>query len=1042
MSTIEINRRRRWPWVLVILFGFLVALYFVVTSGAFLRSVVLPRIGAALNSEVTAEYVSLSPFSSLTLRQLKVTPNGAETLATVQEIRLRYSLWAILRGTVTVTEATIETPVVTIVGRPDGTSNLGTLMKALPPEAEPPPANKTAQLDIHSVALRNGTVRQSSASPAGSTEIELSNLNVTLDQLVNGAASKLTIGSLARLTANATNQLAAKADGAFGFEVDSKLLPTRFNGALDIGVTSAGGLFRDFGKVAVKFSADATGHAIREWRLAMTESGRPVGELFVSGPFDPEKKEMQLDYELKGVDRNALGILGAAMGVDFGQTTVKAKGKIEVAQAGQSFSSQGTVAVERLSIKSTAGTTPVLDSAFAYRLQVDLQKKTARIDQADLSVQQGNSTVIKGALDQPMNLAWDTAVPGFQAATYNLSVKQFDLAPWRSVAGTNFPAGRLNLEASITTDRDGRRLKFAVGGTMDQVAMVLTGKAIRDLTVGLNAGGSVEDFQIFTLEQATGEVRLGTQPLAKYSALGHLDQKRNELGGQLSLDVQLPTALKMYPVDGLELTSGTAQVKSQFAGKSGKTNGTLNASLAGLTGKAYGAALRDHQATLEAIASVAGTRVNLSKGSLAMKSGATPLGGMEVTGDCDQTTARSEFDLKLDLMATPKSANRLQTIGRFDFKTNGATPSSLNLTSDGLDFTPLYNAFAAESPNKTVPPPPTPAPKPSEPTQLPLQEFTLDSKIAKVFLRDIAVSNWVTKVTLNRGKIALSPFTLTLNGAPVSAAADLDLNIPGYKYDLSADLQSVPVTPIARSVLKGQLVDLKGTLNGKMKLGGTGREGADLRKHLNGTVTFAATNLDYQVTALQTPLMQGLMGTLVSVLRVPNISQSPIQGMAAQLEAGQGALNIKSAQVNSAAFVIDAKGQLQFADILTNSPINIPISVSLPKEGRFEPLPQFLTMRGTLGAPKPELNPLGVAQLATQLPGSAGALVNQGVGQLGGALDKALGQKGSTNPGTGTALIKGLLGGGTQTNAPPGATNTNAPARPFNPLDLLKKSNP
>jgi hypothetical protein len=275
---------------------------------------------------------------------------------------------------------------------------------------------------------------------------------------------------------------------------------------------------------------------------------------------------------------------------------------------------------------------------------------------------------------------------------------------------------------------------------------------------------------------------------------------------------------------------------------------------------------------------------------------------------------------------------------------------------------------------------------------------------------------------------------LTLNGAPVAGSANFDLGVPGYRYDLNADLQSVPVKPLAQSVLHGQLVDLQGTMSGQMKFTGIGATGADLREHLRGTMSFAATNLDHRVTGTQQPWIQALFGTLVSVLRLPNISQSPIDGIATELQAGQGVLNVKSARINSAACIIEAQGQMRFADILTNSPINFPIRVSIPKSGRFESLPQFLTLGGTLTAPQPELNPLGVAQLATQLPGSAGGLVNQGVGQLGGILDKALGQAGATNLGVGTSLLKGFLDGA-RTN---GASNANS----TRPASDQKKSNP
>lgn len=51
--------------------AFVVLLYFVLTSGLFVRTVVLPRVSSAVGAVVTAEDISLSPLSSLEIRKLK-----------------------------------------------------------------------------------------------------------------------------------------------------------------------------------------------------------------------------------------------------------------------------------------------------------------------------------------------------------------------------------------------------------------------------------------------------------------------------------------------------------------------------------------------------------------------------------------------------------------------------------------------------------------------------------------------------------------------------------------------------------------------------------------------------------------------------------------------------------------------------------------------------------------------------------------------------------------------------------------------------------
>src|SRR6185295_15404129 len=116
--------RRKLLYAALSLFVVLVALYFIVTSSAFFKGVILPRASKAVGGQITVEEASLSPFSRVQLRQLKVQTTGAEPLLQAREVRLRYSLWSILRGTLKVDEITLDSPIVQIIENADGTSNL------------------------------------------------------------------------------------------------------------------------------------------------------------------------------------------------------------------------------------------------------------------------------------------------------------------------------------------------------------------------------------------------------------------------------------------------------------------------------------------------------------------------------------------------------------------------------------------------------------------------------------------------------------------------------------------------------------------------------------------------------------------------------------------------------------------------------------------------------------------------------------------------------------------------------------------------------
>ena len=128
------RKRRRWlraiGWVVGILVILLVVVYFVATSSAFLKGVILPQVSKAMNAQVTVSDASISPFSQVVLHNLKVQTTGAEPLVSVAEVRLRYSLMDIIRGNIHVDEVTLSSPTVTLIQNPDGSSNLDPILKA------------------------------------------------------------------------------------------------------------------------------------------------------------------------------------------------------------------------------------------------------------------------------------------------------------------------------------------------------------------------------------------------------------------------------------------------------------------------------------------------------------------------------------------------------------------------------------------------------------------------------------------------------------------------------------------------------------------------------------------------------------------------------------------------------------------------------------------------------------------------------------------------------------------------------------------------
>jgi hypothetical protein len=288
-------------------------------------------------------------------------------------------------------------------------------------------------------------------------------------------------------------------------------------------------------------------------------------------------------------------------------------------------------------------------------------------------------------------------------------------------------------------------------------------------------------------------------------------------------------------------------------------------------------------------------------------------------------------------------------------------------------------------------------------------------------------------VKVNGGQVTIDPCRLALNGAPVNAMVELNLGVKGYTYALSLLMDKVPLEPIANSFSPQTRGQYQGLIMASAQIKGAGVTGANLHKNLGGQASFSFTNANLQLIG---PKAKRLILPVATLLRLSEITQSPLNWLDARTELGDGNIRLSGFTVQSEAFEARTQGVIPIAAVLTNSPLNLPVEFALrrslaekssllppntPTNATYAVLPRFVTVKGTIGEPKSELNELALG----------GLLLKSGVG-----IAEKFGVK--VDPKTSNLLqgISGLLTG--QKPATTNAPDTNAAPR-FNPLDLFKK---
>ncbi len=663
-SSVPTRRRRRWLRIVVWICGSLIVLvavlYFVATSSAFFKGVILPQVSKALGAKVTVQDASISPFSHVILHNLKVQADGTEPVLTVAEIRARYSLKAILGGNIKVDEVAIVSPTISLVEQPDGSKNIDAILKALNKGSEKKSApvkekkpSKPMQVDVSKILISNATLRSIKNYNGNLRDVaEVTNFNFEIDGIQNGQTAKLTIGAEVDANNNppppGTNgSLRAALKGNFAFALSKDLMPASINGNLNLAVTKAEGAMADFSAVGMNLDTEVTPTEIKQILLRLARSGTTLGEVRVSGPLDMQKVEGRVNVEVSSIDKQILNLIGAKSGIDFGTTTINSTNQIELAKAGSTISLAGQFNIGKLQITCANQTTPVLDLRADYGVTINSAEKNALLSKLVITGTQNQTPFLDANLTSPMNFNWGGATSDVGNSALNLTVANFNLADWKAFAGEVIPSGIVNANVKLVSQQGGKELTFGTEAKIENLTVVAGGSQITQAAIGLQANGQAHNLQQFDLKQYGLQITRAGQSLVSVSGSATYDTTSGNADAHVLLKAALPGLIAAAPVPDVAASSGTVELQADVTQKEKAQTVTGKLTLANLTGQFGKSELQAFGANVNLDVVNNNQVVQLRKIDGGITGGGKPGGSFDISGKYDLAKKSAAITAKL-----------------------------------------------------------------------------------------------------------------------------------------------------------------------------------------------------------------------------------------------------------------------------------------------------------------------------------------------------------------------------------------------------------
>jgi hypothetical protein len=562
----------------------LVVVAAIVTRPRFITSVIVPRVGKAIQTDIRIGALEFAPFSRVQAGEVRVGPEDVPLLQG-KLMRVRYRLLSALTGRIQVDEVTLEDTAIHVVKRADGSMNLPVFPPSTPrkhrKKDEDPTTAEAAKVHIADVRLSGlSFIYEQRAGPGQEPLlVKLSNLTLDVPEVVGGKEISLKLGGrVDEVAVGGVTGVGGTLDGQCRLELWPNLdlstvdlvLRIAFNQGQANAVALAGRELR----LEVQMAYEHGGYVIRRAAVSELTGDRPEAAVALSGRVQWQPAEVQLDvvaepleaavFDIAGALLGDLSFAGAPSGTYQAKVALKSSRRLSPETAFDpamrwTATLTGNLALHSLSPASAKyGLRDVAPFDASLEHDITWQAETGTIEVRRLAAHAGTPEheMLSAELSQPLvlDLSGKTSVAAQAEGRLALKARGVALNLANPFIPRGVPlslaAGALDADADISLAQQGAAI--GVTGTVKVTDARLAdqkGATGVPFAVDIRLGAKVAQMRRLEADALTVSLQAQGKPLAQLQASGRFDLDQGgegtvALGGvQETLLAVLPASL-------------------------------------------------------------------------------------------------------------------------------------------------------------------------------------------------------------------------------------------------------------------------------------------------------------------------------------------------------------------------------------------------------------------------------------------------------------------------------------------------------------------